>query len=102
MMLAHQQGGSLCGSLSKIVDTPLNGRPSLFGMDIVHRISLSHALLVYFGLLILKAQVYAHDYLVQSKYLLGLCYRFKMKRKYIFISFFCKYIRNAHKTPDAI
>jgi hypothetical protein len=26
---------SLCGSLSKIVDTPVNGRPSLFGIDSV-------------------------------------------------------------------
>jgi hypothetical protein len=26
-MLAHEQGESLCGSLSKIVDTPVNGRP---------------------------------------------------------------------------
>jgi hypothetical protein len=49
MMLAHKQGGSQCGSLSKIVDTPVNGRPSLFGIYSVHQIgtSLSHALLVY-------------------------------------------------------
>jgi hypothetical protein len=41
--------GSLCGSLSKIVDTPVNGRPSLFGIDSVHQMdtSLSQALLVY-------------------------------------------------------
>jgi hypothetical protein len=36
-------------SLEKIIDTPLNGRPSLFRIDSVHqmKISLSHALLVY-------------------------------------------------------
>jgi hypothetical protein len=41
--------GSLCGSLSKIIDTPVNGRPSLFCFDSVHQMetSLSHALLVY-------------------------------------------------------
>jgi hypothetical protein len=31
------QGGSLCGTLSKIIDTPVNGRPSLFRIDSVHR-----------------------------------------------------------------
>jgi hypothetical protein len=33
----------------EFVDTPVNGRPSLFGIDSVHQIetSLSHALLVY-------------------------------------------------------
>jgi hypothetical protein len=38
---------SLCGSLSKNVDTPVNGRPSLFGIEGVHQMetSLSHAFL---------------------------------------------------------
>jgi hypothetical protein len=36
MILAPEQGGSLCGSWSKIVVTPVNGRPSLFDIDSVH------------------------------------------------------------------
>jgi hypothetical protein len=49
MMLAHYQGGLLCGSLSKTVDTPVNGRPSLFRIDSVHQMetSLSHAMIVF-------------------------------------------------------
>jgi hypothetical protein len=27
----------LCGSLSKMIDTPVNGRPYLFGIDSVHQ-----------------------------------------------------------------
>jgi hypothetical protein len=47
-MLAHYQGESLCASLSKIIDTPVNGRPSLFGIHSVHQMEtfLFHALLV--------------------------------------------------------
>jgi hypothetical protein len=43
------RGGSLCGTLSKIINTPVNVRPSLFRIDSVHQMetSLSHALLVY-------------------------------------------------------
>jgi hypothetical protein len=33
------QGVSLCGSISKIDDMPVNGRPSLFGIDSVHPMS---------------------------------------------------------------
>jgi hypothetical protein len=41
--------GPLCGSLSKIVDTPVNCRQSLFCINSDHQMktSLSHALLVY-------------------------------------------------------
>jgi hypothetical protein len=47
IMLTHCK--AQCGSLPKNVDTPVNGRPSLFGIDSVHQMetSLSHALLVY-------------------------------------------------------
>jgi hypothetical protein len=40
---------SLIGTLSKIIDMPVNGRPSLLLIDSVHQMktSLSHALLVY-------------------------------------------------------
>jgi hypothetical protein len=40
---------ALCGSLSKIVATPVNGRSSLFGIDSVHQIetSLSDAVFVF-------------------------------------------------------
>jgi hypothetical protein len=40
---------ALCGTISKIIDTPVNGRPSLFRIDGVHQMetSLSDALLVY-------------------------------------------------------
>jgi hypothetical protein len=42
-------GVSLRGTLSKIIDTPVYGRPSFFRINSVHQIetSLSHALLVY-------------------------------------------------------
>jgi hypothetical protein len=48
-MFKNDAGESQCGSMSKIVDTPVNGRPSLFGIDSVLQMetSLSHALLAY-------------------------------------------------------
>jgi hypothetical protein len=48
-MLAHQQGGSLRGSLLEIVDTPVKSLRSLFRIGSVHQMetSLSHALLVF-------------------------------------------------------
>jgi hypothetical protein len=48
-MLALFQDVTLCGTFQKLVETPVNGRPSLFGIDSVHQMttSLSHALWVY-------------------------------------------------------
>jgi hypothetical protein len=45
----HSQGGSFRGTLLKIIDTPVNARPSLFRIDSAHQMetSLSNALLVY-------------------------------------------------------
>jgi hypothetical protein len=46
--VTSKQGGSLCGTRSEIIDTPVNGRPSLFCIDSVHPMetSVSHSLLV--------------------------------------------------------
>jgi hypothetical protein len=48
-MLVLYQDQSLRGTFSKIMETPVNGRPSLFPIESVYQMvtSLSHALLVY-------------------------------------------------------
>jgi hypothetical protein len=58
MSLIFQKWYSLCNNVGhyvalfeKFVDTPVNGRPSLFRIDSAHQMetSLSHALLVYYN-----------------------------------------------------
>jgi hypothetical protein len=48
-MLALNESCHYVALFQELVDTPVNGRPSLFRIDSVHEMetSLSHALLVY-------------------------------------------------------